>query len=157
MVRGAFFYSSLLPLKIMLYQGEDIKKLIPQRDPIIMVDALVSAEGDVCRTELGVRESNFFIEDDQLMSEPGLIEHIAQSASAFAGYRCVVKGEPAPVGYIGEVKKFHCYRRPAIGDVLSTTITMGAEVNGITIITGETTVNGEVVADTQMKIFTADE
>ena len=34
---------------------------------------------------------------------------------------------------------------------------MGAEVNGITIITGETTVNGEVVADTQMKIFTADE
>ena len=153
MVRGAFFYSSLLPLKIMLYQGEDIKKLIPQRDPIMMVDALVSAEGDVCKTELGVRESNFFIEDDQLMSEP----HIAQSASAFAGYRCVVKGEPAPVGYIGEVKKFHCYRRPAIGDVLSTTITMGAEVNGITIITGETTVNGEVVADTQMKIFTADE
>ena len=72
MVRGAFFYSSLLPLKIMLYQGEDIKKLIPQRDPIMMVDALVSAEGDVCKTELGVRESNFFIEDDQLMSEPGL-------------------------------------------------------------------------------------
>ena len=34
---------------------------------------------------------------------------------------------------------------------------MGAEVNGITIITGETKVNDEVVADTQMKIFTADE
>ena len=87
----------------MLYQGEDIKKLIPQRDPILMVDALVSVDGDVCQTELGMREDNFFIEEDQLLSEPGLIEHIAQSASAFAGYRCVVKGEPAPVGYIGEV------------------------------------------------------
>ncbi|MBR5069360.1 MAG: beta-hydroxyacyl-ACP dehydratase [Bacteroidales bacterium] len=141
----------------MLYQGEYIKKLIPQRDPIMMVDALVSVDGDVCETELAVMDNNFFIEDDQLLSEPGLIEHIAQSASAFAGYRCVVKGEPAPVGYIGEVKKFHCYRRPAIGDVLKTTVTMGAEVNGITIITGVTNVNGEVVADTQMKIFTADE
>ena len=141
----------------MLYQGEYIKKLIPQRDPIMMVDALVSVDGDVCETELAVRDNNFFIEDDQLLSEPGLIEHIAQSASAFAGYRCVVKGEPAPVGYIGEVKKFHCYRRPAIGDVLKTTVTMGAEVNGITIITGVTKVDGEVVADTQMKIFTADE
>lgn len=123
----------------------------------MMVDALVRVDGDVCETELGVRDNNFFIEEDRLMSEPGLIEHIAQSASAFAGYRCVVKGEPAPVGYIGEVKKFHCYRRPAIGDLLETTITMGAEVNGITIITGETMVDGEVVADTQMKIFTADE
>ena len=141
----------------MLYQGEDIKKLIPQRDPIMMVDALVSVDGDVCETELAVRDNNFFIEEDQLLSEPGLIEHIAQSASAFAGYRCVVKGEPAPVGYIGEVKKFHCYRRPAIGEVLKTTVTMGAEVNGITIITGVTKVEGEVVADTQMKIFTADE
>jgi predicted hotdog family 3-hydroxylacyl-ACP dehydratase len=151
MVRGA------QSLFVMLYQGEDIKKLIPQRDPIMMVDALVSVDGDVCETELAVRDNNFFIEDDQLLSEPGLIEHIAQSASAFAGYRCVVKGEPAPVGYIGEVKKFHCYRRPAIGDVLKTTVTMGAEVNGITIITGVTNVDGEVVADTQMKIFTADE
>ena len=138
----------------MLYTGEDIKQLIPQRDPIMMVDSLTDVEGDVCHTALLVRESNFFIEaDDRLMSEPGLIEHIAQSASAFAGYRYVQQGKPAPVGYIGEVKKFRCHRRPAIGELLETTITMGAEVNGITIITGEVKVGNEVVADTQMKIF----
>lgn len=138
----------------MLYKGEEIKQLIPQRDPIMMLDELVSVEGDVCRTRLTIRENNFFIEaDDQLMAEPGLIEHIAQSASAMAGHRCVIKEEKAPIGYIGEVKKFHCYRRPAIGEVLDTTVTMGPEVNGITIITGETKVADEVVADTQMKIF----
>lgn len=119
----------------------------------MMVDSLVDVEGEVCHTALLVRENNFFIEEDRLMCEPGLIEHIAQSASAFAGYRWVSAGKQAPIGYIGEVKKFHCYRRPAIGEFLSTTITMGAEVNGITIITGETRVGEEVVADTQMKIF----
>ena len=138
----------------MLYQGEDIKQLIPQRDPIMMVDALVSVEGDVCRTSLTITENNFFIEtEDRLMAEPGLIEHIAQSASAMVGHRCVTQGEPAPVGYIGEVKKFHCHRRPAVGEVLSTTVTMGAEINGITIVTAETRVGEELVADTQLKLF----
>jgi len=142
----------------MIYTGEAIKKLIPQRDPIMMIDALLKAEGDVCNTTLLVRENNFFIEaEDHLMSEPGLIEHIAQSASAFAGYRCVEQGQVAPIGYIGEVKKFHCYRRPRIGELLETTVTMGAEINGITIITGEVHVGQEVVADTQMKIFVEEE
>ncbi len=137
----------------MLYSGDEIKQLIPQRDPIVMVDALIDVEGDVCHTALTVAEDNFFVEaDDRLMAEPGLIEHIAQSASAFEGYRYAQQGLPAPVGYIGEVKKFHCYRRPAIGERLETTITMGPKVNEITIITGETRVGDEVVADTQMKI-----
>jgi hypothetical protein len=101
-----------------------------------------------------VRPDNFFIDEDSLMAEPGLLEHIAQSASAFAGYRAVQAGatEP-PVGYIGEIKNFHLYSRPKTGDTLVTTITMGAEVDGITIIRGETKCNDEVVADTTMKIF----
>lgn len=137
----------------MLYSGDEIKQLIPQRDPIVMVDALIDVEGDVCHTSLTVRENNFFVEaDERQMAEPGLIEHIAQSASAFEGYRYVQQGLPAPVGYIGEVKKFHCYRRPAIGEQLTTTVTMGPKVNEVTIITGETRVGDEVVADTQMKI-----
>lgn len=138
----------------MIYTGDAIKKLIPQRDPILMIDSLLDAEGDVCHTNLLVREKNFFIEEeDKLMAEPGLIENIAQSASAFAGYRCVERGEKAPIGYIGEVKKFHCYRRPRIGELLETTVTMGSEVNGISIISGEVRVGQEIVADTQMKIF----
>ena len=132
----------------------DIKKLIPQRSPIMMVDELLCVNGDEATCQLTVRPDNFFIDDDGLMAEPGLIEHIAQSASAFACHRAIEAGatEP-PVGYIGEVKNFHLYHRPAIGDVLITTITMGPEVDGITIIRGETLVNNEPYADTQMKIF----
>ncbi len=132
----------------------DIKQLIPQRSPIVMIDELLCVNGDEAQCQLTVRPDNFFIDEDTLMAEPGLIEHIAQSASAFAGYRAVQAGatEP-PVGYIGEVKNFHIYRRPKIGDVLVTTITMGPEVEGITIIRGETKCGDEVVADTTMKIF----
>lgn len=137
----------------MLYQGEEIKKLIPQRDPIMMVDKFYSVDGDIAETGLSLTAGNFFIEEDGKMAEPGLIEHIAQSASAFEGHKALANNLPTPVGYIGEVKKFHCYSRPAVGSELRTTIEMGAEVNGVTILAGHTMVDGVKVADTQMKIF----
>ena len=132
----------------------DVTKLVPQRAPILMVDRLTDATDDVAVTGFVVKADNYFLDDDGLLAEVGLIEHIAQSASAFAGYKALLAGssEP-PVGYIGEIKKFHCYRRPAPGEELNTTITMGAEVAGVTIIKGETRVKDETVADAQMKIF----
>ncbi|MBQ8274683.1 MAG: beta-hydroxyacyl-ACP dehydratase [Bacteroidaceae bacterium] len=131
-----------------------IEELIPQRLPIMMVDELLKVVGDECTCRLTVREDNFFLEEDGQMAEPGVIEHIAQSASAFAGYRAVAEGatEP-PVGYIGEVKNFRLYRRPKLGDDLQTTITMGATVAGVTIINAATLVGEETIAETQMKIF----
>ena len=120
-----------------------------------MVDELLCVNGDEAQCRLTVREDNFFLEADGLIAEVGIIEHIAQSASAFAGYRAIDAGatEP-PVGYIGEVKNFHLSQRPAVGDVLITTITMGPTVDGVTIISGECKrEDGEAVADTRMKIY----
>ena len=120
-----------------------------------MVDELLCVNGDEAQCRLAIREDNFFLEDDGLIAEVGIIEHIAQSASAFAGYRAIDAGatEP-PVGYIGEVKNFHLSQRPAVGDVLITTITMGPTVDGVTIISGECKrEDGEAVADTRMKIY----
>lgn len=132
---------------------EDIKSLIPQREPIMMVDSLDRVEGDICVTSLTVRADNYFLDEDGLIAEPGLVEHIAQSASAFAGHRALAAGATQPpVGYIGEVKRFHCYRRPAVGEHLTTTITMGPTVEDVTIIRGETLSGDEKIADTQMKI-----
>ena len=136
----------------------DIKKLIPQRSPIMMVDELLEVHDDVARCSLTIREDNFFLEPDGAIAEPGVIEHIAQSASAFAGYSAIQAGatEP-PVGYIGEVKRFRLNRKPRKGETLVTTITMGPTVGGVTIITGETVSGEETIATTQMKIYVAGE
>lgn len=120
-----------------------------------MVDRLagIDDERDAALTTLDVRADNFFMHRDGLLSEFGLIEHIAQSASAYAGLKALMTGaDEPPVGLIGEVKKFNCHRRPAIGERLSTRITMGIEVAGVTLLTGETRVGDELIADTRMKI-----
>ncbi len=132
-----------------------IEELIPQRSPIQMVDELLWVEGDRCFCRLAVRSGNFFLEKDGRLAEVGVLEHIAQSASAFAGYRAVCAGATKPpIGYIGEVKNFCVYRRPQQGEVLVSIIEMGASVGGVTIVHGTTqAADGDLVAETQIKIF----
>lgn len=135
-------------------KGTEIERLIPQRYPIMMVDELLEAEDGKALACLEIRPDNYFMEEDGRISELGLIEHIAQSASAFAGYKALGEGaDHPPVGYIGEVKKFRCHFRPQAGSRLLTAITVVADAEGVTLIQGETRLDGKVAAETQMKIF----
>lgn len=135
-------------------QSLAIEQLIPQRSPILQVDELQSVDGEQAHTCFTIPSDNIFLSEDGTMEESGVIEHIAQSASAFAGYKAFEAGatEP-PVGYIGEVKKFVSYRRPKVGEQLLTTIEMGMTVNGVTLLKAQTLVGDEKIAETQMKIF----
>ena len=130
----------------------EITRLIPQREPILMVDRLERVEGDSAGTLFLIRDDNFFLEGKRL-AEGGIVEHIAQSASALFGYKALQVGVSEPeVRYIGEVKKFRCYRCPVVGETLSTTIKVEMEVEGITLVRGEVRIGDELIAETQMKL-----
>lgn len=134
-----------------LFVGEQIKELIPQRSPILMVDTLYEATTDEATAGLTVKEGNLFCKDGKF-TEPGLIEHIAQSASAFAGYSARLQGKPAPVGYIGEIKKFHLERLPNEGSKLMTHIKIMGVVGNVSLLSAEVSVDGETVCTTNLKI-----
>ena len=133
----------------------EIFQLIPQRPPIVMVDVLWSADEAGAETGLTVLEDNIFVRNGHLR-EPGLIEHIAQSAAAFAGYGTFARGEEPRLGYIGEIKDCNLLTLPAVGDALRTTIRMVAEAGGIRLISAETRVGEKIVASCLMKIFLKD-
>lgn len=134
------------------YKGEDIKRLLNQRAPILMVDVVYSIEGEKSVAGLTIEADNIFVSDGEL-TEPGLIEHIAQSASAFVSYRAN-GGQSAPVlGFIGEVKKFKLLGAlPKVNEALVTSITIQSEVMNITMFASETRVSGELIATCQMKL-----
>ena len=133
---------------------EDIERLIPQRDPVRMVDRLEEAHGDEARTAFRIPADCLFLSDDGRLEEAGLVEHIAQSASALAGWRAREAGATdPPMGYIAEVRDFRCHHRPAAGDELRTVVRLGAEAEGVTLLHGETRTGDTLVAETQMKIF----
>ncbi len=135
-----------------LLTGEELYKLFPQRKPIVMVDTFFHADAEGAETGLHITADNLF-HDGNCLREPGLIEHIAQSAAAFAGYAPYVNGEAPKLGFIGEIKKFKISRLPLAGEFLHTRLRVLGEAGGVTLIAAETDVNGEGVAACQMKIF----
>lgn len=138
----------------MLFQGEEIKQLIPQREPIMMVDMFTLGEDEqvAAATGLTIAATNIFVQDNHLR-EPGIIEHVAQSAAALAGYTTFQQGLPPQLGYIGEIKKFHIHCLPCVGDTLHTTLHVLGTAMGITLLAAEVRVADNLVAEGQMKIF----
>ena len=138
----------------MKISGEDIKKLIPQREPFIMVNEFEELNSTSAVTCLHVVETNYFILPDGTMAETGLIEHAAQSCAALIGYQSYQeKQADPPIGLIGEVKHFECMRRPKVGESVTTTIVFGLSFGQVTIATGECRVSDELIAKIQLKIF----
>ncbi len=138
----------------MTYRGEDLLRLIPQRNPFIMVDSL-EVSGDTCAaTTLTVRHDNYFMLTDGKLAETALIEHMAQSCSALAGHHALSKESSIPpVGIIGEVRHFVCHRRPHAGEQLQTNVNFDITFGNVTLATGLSTAGEELIAEVKLKIF----
>lgn len=130
---------------------DNIIDLIPQRPPMVMVDELLGVEENQASTRLVVSKENIFVDED-VLTEGGLIEHMAQSAAARAGYLFRSKGQPVPVGYIASVNDFVMSEHPKVGEVITTEVEVLQEVANISLIQARSAVRGKEVAFCKMKI-----
>lgn len=133
----------------------DILQLIPQRPPFVMVETLESCDDTGATTTFTVKTDNIFTENNEL-TEPALVENIAQTCAARIGYICQQENKPVPVGFIGAVQQLRINSLPKLGDVLNTSITIKNQIFNATIVEGEITCNGESIAGCEMRIFIAD-
>ena len=134
---------------------EFIKELIPQREPIIMVDAILEYEESKVVGGLMVYEDCIFVENNTL-KEPGVLEHMAQTVALYTGYEYYLKNMQAPVGYIGSMKNVEILRLPKIGKKLVTTATILHEIMGVTLVNIETKVDEKIIAFGEMKTVIAE-
>ncbi len=130
----------------------DILPFIPQRPPFVMVDEIINSDEQACVTRFVVSADNIFVKNNAL-TEPALMENIAQTAAAHTGYLCKQKNEPVPVGFIGAVQQLEVFALPAVGDAIETAVTIKNQVLNVTLISGSITCNRLPVAKCEMKIF----
>ena len=139
-----------IPAKILVRDNE-VVALIPQKEPIVMVDTLYECAQEQAVTGLTIRADNMFCEGG-LFRESGIIEHIAQSAALKAGYEQKMKNAPPAVGYIGSIKNFMLHFLPSVGDILTTTIEVRHIVGNVLVLYGKVECNGKEVAQCEMKV-----
>lgn len=133
----------------MTFTGEELLRLLPQRDPIVMIDGF---DGEASRGGLTVAEDNIFCRDGE-MDECGVIEHQAQTAAARAGYLALCSGGETKIGYIASVRGFRLGRSPRVGERIETEIEVEQEIFGITLLRAVSRCGGKVVAECRMKIY----
>lgn len=117
-----------------------------------MVDDFLWTDFEDCDAALAIADDNIFCSGG-VLREPGLIEHVAQSAAASAGYAAYLRGkEPSP-GYIGEVKKFHILQLPKVGETLHTHLHVLGSAAGASLLYAEVKDRDVLIAQGNMKIF----
>jgi 3-hydroxymyristoyl/3-hydroxydecanoyl-(acyl carrier protein) dehydratase len=129
-----------------------IYRFIPQRPPFVMVDHLLTSKEKVSSSALKVREGNIFVENGHL-TEPGLLENIAQTAAAGIGEQCLSQNMPVPVGYIGAIQNLEIFGLPKINDEIITEVTIKNQIFNVTAIEGKIYCARKLLAQCDMKIF----
>ncbi len=135
-----------------LIEGEQILDYIPQRPPVVMVDAFYGVEGECSHSGFTVPEDCIFCRDG-VLDECALIENMAQSAALRVGWLCVSEGRRVPLGFIGSVGKCVFRRRVRAGETMHTTVRVVAEVGNVTMAEAEITSGDGIICSSTLKIF----
>jgi len=131
----------------------NIKDLIPQREPFIMIDKLVDYDKKSFTSSLEIKPDNFFVEDG-LFQEGGILENIAQTAAAGAGYSFVSHNKEVKLGYIGAIKNVEIHSYPSINSTITTQIDIITKVLNVDIVKGQVfDEKNNLLASCEMKIF----
>ncbi|HBH08677.1 MAG TPA: pseudouridylate synthase, partial [Rikenellaceae bacterium] len=114
-------------LKTFDFTSVDIKDLLPQQEPFVMISSLLSCSYQRTVTRFLIQKDNVFVEDGKLVSE-GLVENIAQTCAARIGFiNKYLLHKPVSVGYVCALKDFKVFGTPSVGETIETEINLKGE------------------------------
>ena len=140
----------------MEFEKIDIEGLLPQRKPFIAIDRMIHFDKVFTVTGFKIVEQCIFVEND-LFTEAGVIENIAQTCAARMGYiNKHLQSGKVKIGFIGSIKNLMIEELPRVGDELKTTIEVVSEVFAITLVNAKVEVADRLIASCEMKISITD-
>src|SRR5690606_277341 len=110
-------------LKTPITDLDGIKKLIPHREPMIMVDSLLECNDGKALVGFTILKDNIFLINDELL-ETGLIEHMAQAAALYIGFKNYSEERSAKEGFIASIKSLKIEKLPKIGENMTTEVSI---------------------------------
>lgn len=130
----------------------DVRALLPQREPFVMIDHITHFDRVVTTTDFEVRKNNLFMENG-VLNPCALIENIAQTCAARMGYiNQYIDKDKIRLGFIGSIKNLTVLRPVLLGEKLTTRIEVVEEVLQMTLVNAFIKVGQETVVTAEMKI-----
>jgi len=134
---------------------QEILKLIPQRPPFVLVDAIYEHTENEILSGFTIPENHILVDSQNLLSEAGIIEHFAQTIALYQGYYYYLKNLPAPVGYIGSIRNIDIFQLPEARQEIRTRVVVLQQVLGVTMVSGEVYLGEKLIAQGEMRTIIA--
>jgi len=145
-----------------LKKNADVRKYLPHRESMLMVDKHLELTDTVVKTRFLIKKTNIFV-DDLVFVESGLIENIAQTCSIIVGSSYFSDDEEGGennsdvIGFISGIKNINIHKLPKVNDMLLSSAKLISRFDGdgfsICTMTGETHCNGELIFRLSIKFI----
>ena len=133
--------------------NQEILKYLPQRPPFVLVDNLLGFTSDSASSAFKIDASHLLVEDN-LLTDSGLIENMAQTTALIPGANAQKEGKEAPVGFIAVVKDVTIEKYPEVGEEIFTVSKIISRVMQMEIAEAViTNQNKETLAKAELRIF----
>lgn len=131
---------------------DQILNYIPQRPPIVLISRIYKADDASVITGFDISDDHILTQSKRL-TESGIVENMAQTAAARAGYEAVKNNSKPAVGFIGNIKDLVIHFLPESGNEVLTEVSTKTQVMNVSIVEAKSYCGNELVATCEMKIF----
>ena len=137
---------------MVLLDREQIKQIIPHREPFLLIDEVVGLEpGKKCIAKAYIKEDDFWFKghfpDHPVTPGVLMIEMLAQTGAVCAG---TVPENQGKTALFAKIDKARFRRQVVPGDVLTLTVTLTKMKANVGVGKAEATVNGELAVSCEM-------
>lgn len=111
----------------------DIRNYLPHREPMLMVDLILTIDALSVETVFLIKEDNIFV-DKNTFIEAGLIENVAQTCSSIVAQKYFAKTDEeenvSVIGFISTLKNLKIYQLPEVNNSIITRATLVSKFVG---------------------------
>lgn len=129
--------------------------LLPHEGPMRLVDALLEHSEERERVQAVIEPAGLFCDATGRLSRAGLVEILAQSVAAGAGYQQKIASErPPAIGYLVGMKDVSFSAMARAGDTLEITLQKGFKMESFAFVDGAVTRGDTLLAAGTLKLYT---
>lgn len=135
-----------------LIGSENIENFIPQKHPFVLMSDIDDWSESITIGSFCI-PSNHILVEQGLLTEEGIIEHMAQTAAVSSGYTAFKNNTPVPVGFIGQIKSLKIHQLPKANSTIKTKMEHIHQIGPISVIQLTCKKDDILIAECEMKIF----
>jgi len=131
----------------------DAALFAPQKNPMLLIDTLVSVGDGAAVAETRIRAENAFVDDSGLLDSTAYLEMLAQTVAVTNGFKTHGRSDSAACGLLLGTKNLHINGVARVDDLLTLSIQHAASFGPYSIFTGTVARGEEILATGELKVW----